>query len=238
LAKPIRARHHGLSRHEIADVALELVDTEGLEALSMRRLAGRLEIGAMTVYGYFRDKDDLLDAVVDAAAAKNPLPRLQGTWKERLRALIRGAKSGLAQHPSLVELRLRRPLLSPGALRITEAGVSTLIEAGFDKTEASRAFRVLFLYVFGFVGFSAKELTDEVRRQVMAAGMLLSPDQYPTLTDATAEQAETLGGEEQFEFGLGVILDGLEARLKSQSARRHGGPGSHGVAPPRDTEPQ
>src|SRR3954464_12450051 len=94
------------SREAITKAALALVDREGLGALSMRRLAAELEMGTMTLYGYFRTKDELLEAVVEEAAAWHRLPDAEGSWKERLRALARGMRQALGRHPSLIEVRL------------------------------------------------------------------------------------------------------------------------------------
>src|SRR3954466_4577198 len=94
------------SREAIARAALDLVDREGLDALSMRRLAGELGMGTMTLYGYFRTKEELLDAVVHEATGWPELPLRAGPWDECLRALARMLRAGLARHRSLIEVRL------------------------------------------------------------------------------------------------------------------------------------
>jgi AcrR family transcriptional regulator len=203
-----------LSRERIAATALELVDREGLGALSMRRLAQEMGTGTMTLYGYVRDKDDLLDAVIDAAAAESPAWGAgEGPWRERLATVMRELRRGLERHPALVQLRLRRPIMTPGALRGTEAGLQALVEAGLDRAEASRAFRTLFLYTFGFAAFSTEGRREERRAQVRAAFAVLPPEDYPLLTSSVEEMADVLGGDEQFEFGLARLLDGIKARL-------------------------
>jgi TetR/AcrR family tetracycline transcriptional repressor len=99
-------------RTEIAEAALALVDREGLDALSMRRLAAELGLGTMTLYGYFATKDELLDAVVArAATGTRPIQVPDGPWQQRLRTLARAWHRNLARHPSLVQLRLRRPIV-------------------------------------------------------------------------------------------------------------------------------
>jgi AcrR family transcriptional regulator len=203
-----------LSREQIAATALALVDREGLEALSMRRLAQEMGTGTMTLYGYVRDKDDLLDAVIDAAAAESPAwGEGDGPWRDRLTSLMRELRRGLERHPALIQLRLRRPIMTPGALRGTEAGLQVLVAAGLDPVEASRAFRTLFLYTFGFAAFVTEGGREEHRAQVRAAFAVLPPEDYPLLTSSVEELADVLGGDEQFEFGLARVLDGIEARL-------------------------
>jgi AcrR family transcriptional regulator len=204
------------SRDAIARAALDLVDREGLDALSMRRLASELGMGTMTLYGYFRTKGELLEAVIEEAASWRRTPEPEGTWEDRLRELARGMRQALARHRSLIEVRLRRPIAGPKSFRGTEAGIQALLDAGFDRAEAARAFRVLFLYVFGFVAFSdpEPEVTAERRRAQAAVAAALPPDEFPLLSEMGAEMAETMGGDEQFEYGLDAVIAGLAARVR------------------------
>ena len=206
----VRAR---LTREEVADAALALVDEQGLEALTMRRLAESLGVGTMTLYGYVRDKDELLDAVVEAATSRDPFRRVDGPWQERLRALARQSHAGLIRHPALVELRLRRPILTPGAFRVTELAFEALLEAGFSRPEAARVFRVFFLYVFGSAAFNQPELSAPVRAATRGAIASLPEDEYPLLSGSADAVAVTTGGAEQFEYGLELLIEGIEARL-------------------------
>ena len=204
-----------LTREQVAHAALELADAEGLEALSMRALADRLGVGTMTLYGYFRSKGELLDAVVDAAVGEGELPQPAGDWKEQLRAVVLYARQSLLRHPSLVELRVRRPVLRPEALRFSERCLGILRGGGFDVREGTAAFRLIFTYTFGFAALSPAETTEDDRRAAFAALAALPPDEYPALTEAREEATRAMGGEEVFEYGLDRILDGLEARLAS-----------------------
>ena len=180
----------------------------------MRRLAQELGAGTMTLYGYFADKDDLLDAVVESAAAAYAIEPATGDWRQRLRDVARQLRDGLSAHPSLVQLRLRRPILSPGAMRGTEMAMEALLEAGLDPREAASAFRVIFLYAFGFTAFSAPDLTPELRRGARAAAAELPEADFPIVTAAIEEMVSTLGGEEEFERGLELILDGIADRAQ------------------------
>ena len=204
-----------LSREQVAVAALELLDRDGLEALSMRRLAERLGVGTMTLYGYFRSKDELLDAVIDAAVADRERHLLEGPWQEQIRQLMQASRRGLGRHPGLVKVRADRPVLRPEALRFAETGVTILRGAGFSRIEAARAFRLLFTYVFGYVSFSPDETAEQARRESLAATAVLPPEEYPTLRDTAAELAEAMAGQETFDFGLDRIIDGLEARVRA-----------------------
>jgi AcrR family transcriptional regulator len=202
-----------LSRERITEAALALIERDGLEALTMRRLAEELGIGTMTLYGYFRDKEELLDALVDTAAGQLEVPSDGGTWKSQIRALMEEIRRALVEHPVGVLLRQRRPMWSPGALRISEAGLRTLREAGFSKADAARAYRSLFNYTFGFAAFSPHEVSTRQRQEALAALASLPRDRYPTQIEAAAELADAVGGEVQFRYGLDLLLDGLEAKL-------------------------
>lgn len=202
-----------LSREALARAALEMLDRDGLDGLSMRRLAEGLGVGTMTLYGHVRSKDELLDLAMDAAAGGGrPAPR-DGPWRDQLRELMHGAHDNLNAHPGLLAVRMTRPIVRPDSLRFGEHGMRILQSAGFDPGEAAQAFRLLFTYVFGYAGFSPRATADEARRQAATAIAGLPPDDYPSLTGAAGEFSRAMAGQEQFEYGLERILDGLEARL-------------------------
>jgi AcrR family transcriptional regulator len=190
-----------------------MADAEGLEALSMRGLADRLGVGTMTLYGYFRNKDELLDALIDAAVMETPLSPTEGEWTEQLRTVVQAARQGLLRHPSIVELRIRRPVLRPEALRFGEAVLRILRGAGLDVGEAVAAFRLLFTYTVGFAALSPADSTESDRRAAQAALAALSPGEFPALTEARDAASAAMGGEEVFAYGLDRIIDGLAARL-------------------------
>jgi AcrR family transcriptional regulator len=202
-----------LSRERIAQVGLELLEHEGLEALSMRRLADELGVGTMTLYGYVDGKEDLLDAVIDHGAAEFGLPPARGSWREQLSELAHALHRVLVARPHLARLRLTRPIVTPGAFRFTERGMQALGEAGFDRAEAAQAFRCLFVWVFGSASFNAETRAEDARRESRAAIARLPPGEYPAVTAAIDELPATLSGEEQFAYGLERLLDGFEARL-------------------------
>ena len=213
-------RRGRLSREQVARAALAIVDEEGLEALSMRRVADDLGVGTMTLYSYVRGKDELLDAVIDAAVEDVEPFSGQGSWQDQVRELMKISRDVLTRHPGLVQIRFRRPVLRPEALRFGEAGLGILTRAGFDKLEAAHAFRLLFTYGLGFVGLSPEHSTDEARREAAAAVALLPPDVYPNLTGAAREVSFAMAGDEAFNYGLERILDGLTARLEARNEER------------------
>jgi AcrR family transcriptional regulator len=203
-----------LSRERIARAGLELADRDGVEALSMRRLADELGAGTMTLYGHFTDKRELLDAVIEAAVAEQQLPRFEGSWRDQIRQLGADTREMFARHPSVVEIWARQPVLAAGTLHGVEAGLQILEEAGFEAEEAVKAFRLLVTYAFGFELFSVARSNRATRESVRAAFGALPPGGYPRLSEAAGAFAAAMAGEEAFAYGLDRILDGLEASLR------------------------
>ena len=126
---------------------------------------------------------------------------------------MQAVRRGLERHPSLVKVRADRPVLRPEALRFAESGLGILRGAGLETTEAARAFRLLFTYVFGYVSFSPQHGAEHARRESKAATARLPKDKYPNLTDAADELSEAMAGDATFDFGLDLIIDGIAARL-------------------------
>ncbi len=124
LSRPAR-----LTKEKIAAAALDLADREGLEALSMRRLAETLGVGAMSLYNHVQDKADLerlmLDVLVESIAA----PKRTGSWQQRVKATMHAIRDALNRHPGLVPLLLKRTTASPAALRPIEE-ILTALSAG------------------------------------------------------------------------------------------------------------
>lgn len=140
------AERNPLSRERIIDTAVGLLEQDGWDALSMRRLAQELDVWPMAVYRYFRDKDELVDALVDHAAARMELPGAEGHWRERVGALLEATRLTLGRLPP--ELRAR--MVAP------EGGLDVLESAGLDADEARQAWSALAAYTIGAV-----ELRDD-----------------------------------------------------------------------------
>lgn len=195
-----------------------MVEREGLDALSMRRLAQELDVWPMSVYRYFRDKDELLDAVVGRAAERVSLPSERGSWKKQLRDLLHRARDLLdTDAPGLME-QLPRALLTPGVMRFSEAGLRILRDAGFGTREAARAWRALLSYTLGFQALAGGAGADDWAQRVRTAIASLAPGDYPMLaSNADAFTAVMVSGSE-FDWGLERLLDGLELALDRAAA--------------------
>lgn len=210
----------GLSSTRIVEAADAILAETGLDGLTMRAVAERLGVGTMTLYGYFRDKDQLLDALIDAKSDALEIPQSDGPWRPRLRELMLHLHAQLVENPFLAALRLRRPLMSAGAMRWTETGLKLLADAGLPRAEAARAFRGLFVFTFGHAVFLPAGDAEEVVRAARAALLALPSESFPAVTAAADELPKTLVEQETYEYCLDRMLDGIEAELSRLAGGR------------------
>jgi AcrR family transcriptional regulator len=201
-----------LSRDRILEAALQIVEREGLDALSMRRLAQALDVWPMSVYRYFQDKDALLDAMAATAAGEITPPSDADSWQDQLSALLHDAQRAISASAGIGG-RLPRAFLDPEALKLSEAGVAILQSAGFTDAEAARAWHALWSYTFGFATFRLAPSADEAARRMRAAIAALPADDYPALTAAADELAAAFAADAEFDFGVRMVLEGLAASL-------------------------
>ena len=131
----------------VLEAAGRISAEEGIDALSMRRLATELDVWPMSIYTYFRDKDELLDALADGAVESLELPSARASWRNQVRVLLNETRRTLAG-------RLPRALAAP---RLTEVGLSILARAGFGDRDAASAWRALLSYTAGSVLFEADD---------------------------------------------------------------------------------
>ena len=214
-ANPNR-RATSLSREQVARAALEMLDRDGLDDLSMRRLATELGVGTMTLYGYFRGKPELLDGVLDVAAEDFETPPATGSFREQVVAYALAARAWLLRHPAIVRLRAEDTIVRPSAFAVSEGLMRLLVDAGLPAEDSARAFRAIFTYVFGSALVSPTEPDAAARRGVHAALLTLPEDDFRALRFAAPHAGDALGGERQFGYGLELILDGVEARLPTR----------------------
>ncbi len=209
---PRRGRPPRLTRERVAEAALPVIDAEGVEALSMPRLARTLGVGTMTLYGYVRDKDDLLDAVVDRAVRDaEPLEAAGDDWRAAIEAIVVAVHELLQTHPAIVAIRLRQPVVRPEALQFGEFVMGRLIDAGLKPDVAAACFRLIFTYTFGSAALGRRERVTQDRRLASDAIAELDPVSYPALTGNVDAFAHAISGDDQFRFGLGCILDSIES---------------------------
>lgn len=205
----------GLSKQRVVAEAIRLADREGVDGLSMRRLAGVLGAGAMSLYHYVASKDELLDAMIDIVFAEIELPSDEGDWKLALRRRADSARQVLARHPWAIGLMESRTSPGHANLRHHEAVIACLRRAGFSVAMATHANWLLDSYVYGYalqvvsLPFdSADELADMVEGVYLPQ---LPADEFPYLNESAAALVATgYDPADEFGFGLDLILDALE----------------------------
>lgn len=214
-----RTPRNTLSPELIVQTALDLMEAKGTDAFSLRGLAGELGVGPMALYTYFRNKDDLYDAVRDHLMALVPDVPQDVPWPDQVRAVCRGLRALMLQHPCLAQLLASRPLSGHETARVAEGLLGVLRSAGFAAESAARTHTTLFTYVLGATSWeiqmAAERRDPEAWRRLRTTMESLSSHQFPTVVELAPELARTTGGDEQFDYGLDLLLAGLEVRRPS-----------------------
>ncbi len=209
-----------LTRQRVLQTALRLADQGGLESLSMRKLGQELGVEAMALYHHFANKDEVLDGIVDLVFAEIELPPGGRDWKGEMRRRAVSLRDALARHRWAIGLMESRRNPGSANLRHHDAVIGSLRSGGFDMEMAAHAYSVLDGYIYGFaltkmnLPFDASDDVAEV------AETMLEPfpvNEYPNLVAFITEHAMKPGYDfgDEFEYGLDLILDGLE---RSQNA--------------------
>lgn len=203
-----------LNRERVVRAGVALADDAGLDALSMRKLGQRLGVEAMSLYNHVANKDDLLDGMIDVVFAEIDLPPTDAGWRTAMRQRAASVREALARHPWATGLMQLRTKPGPATLRHHEAVLECLRQAGFSIDNATHAYWILDSYIYGFALQEAslpfgtpEQLAD------MAADVLprIPAEQYPRINEAAV--ASLASGDDytdEFEFGLDLVLDGLE----------------------------
>lgn len=209
------ASAEGLSKQRVVAEAVRLADREGVDGLSMRRLAGALGAGAMSLYHYVASKDELLDAMIDVVFEEIELPPAEADWQSAMRQEAASTRQVLARHPWATSLMESRTSPGPANLRHREAVTACLRRAGFSVVMATHANWLLNSYVYGYA-LQAASLPFDTADEL--AGMVddvylpqLPPDEFPYLNEsAAALLAAGYDPTEEFSFGLDLVLAALE----------------------------
>jgi AcrR family transcriptional regulator len=216
---PVRAP---LSRERVMIEAVALADENGIGALTMRRLADRLLVEPMSLYHHVANKDEILDGMVDVVFREIDLPSPDPDWKTAMRERAASARAALRRHAWAVGRMESRLNPGPATLRHHDAVIGCLRGAGFTVALAAHAFSAIDSYLYGF---AVQELnlpfhTPE-ETAAMAATFLdqFPADQFPHLAELTTEHVLQPGYDygDEFDFGLDLILDGLERARQSRN---------------------
>lgn len=228
--RPHRRRDQpALSRAQIVAAALELLDAEGLDALSMRTLGARLGAGATSLYRHVATKDELLELVVDEVYGEIEVPVVQdGDWRRAVTTCAESARVVLLRHAWIASVLGQTGLayLGPNVMRLNERMLALFETAGFALAEADAALSAVMAYVIGTATAEAAWLTTVARSgrseqewiDRLRPALTEATKPYPRLhalatgDESGAERARSDG----FHYGLDRMLDGLTARLAGQ----------------------
>ncbi|MEU9070237.1 TetR/AcrR family transcriptional regulator C-terminal domain-containing protein [Streptomyces sp. NPDC048109] len=210
-----------LDRERIVAAAVALADEGGLAAVSLRKVAARLDAGPMRLYGYISTKDELFDLMVDAVYAEILPGERPGDWREALRSLAHGTRRAALRHEWLADLLGGRPALGPNGLAVSEATLAAL-DGLTDVDIVMRAVETVSAY---FTGAIRREITD--LRAERATGLsksewqrargphvtrMLATGRFPALARAVHDGTH-VDAEESFATGLEWVLDAVAAKL-------------------------
>lgn len=209
----------------IIDVALEAVDEVGPDAFNMRLLAERMSSGTATLYRHFKGKDEILAYVADRVLGNLSVDRseiAQVSWKQAMRLIAVGFHGLLQQHPNIAPLLASQIPLGPNGLRLREGFLSLLLAHEFSQELAARAYVTMGHYVLGFAvqhHASASLETGSARHELKKYFAGLDREEFPSTVGAASFLSEVPTSDE-FEFGLGLILDGLERAMGVAASRK------------------
>ncbi|ODA74287.1 Tetracycline repressor protein class A from transposon 1721 [Streptomyces sp. AVP053U2] len=200
-----RPRKPLLSTDRIVETARELVDAEGLAAVSTRRLAAQLGVSGPSLYNHFRTKDEILEAVADSVSALVDLSMFEDgrDWRTALHDWAVSYRSALRAHPNIVPVLARGPGRRPAALRLADAAYGAMVEAGWPPAQATSIGALMRYFIMGSaLGSFAGGFVDDAAAY--------DPADYPHLGQAhlLSDQQEKID-ERAFETGLTALLDGL-----------------------------
>jgi AcrR family transcriptional regulator len=226
--RPLRSSRArpALSREAIVEAAIRVLDSEGAQSLSMRRVAEELGCGVGALYWHVESKEQLVQLVFDRVIDEIPQPEPDPKrWREQVKQSAREVRSLMQRHPGLAQLSMGNIPLGPNAIRHHEWYLSLLRAGGLSDRVAALAGDLVFLYVGAFgveechhappPGPESKSFEDFVgeMRDYFAS---LPPERFPNLTEL-ADELTLPGPDERFEFGLDVLIDGLLAQSGAPS---------------------
>ncbi|WP_433466807.1 TetR/AcrR family transcriptional regulator [Spirillospora sp. CA-128828] len=201
-----------LDRAQIVDAALRIARSEGMQALTIRRLASDLGASRMALYRHVSGKEELVDLVTDAIAEQEVVPPGidDGPWDRRLRLLAAGIRREMAAYPGLAEIATTRAHHGPGALRTVELTLEILAEAGLDERQAARYYMVFLDIVLGRV---QRELHGDPASMHRRASLdATEGGEHPRL-DAAEAHLRAITADEIFDTELDMLVHAIEAAV-------------------------
>lgn len=210
-----------LSKERVLRAAITLADAGGIESLSMRKLAQKLGVEAMSLYYHVANKDEILDGMVDIVFSEIDLSSSRADWKTAMRRRSISMRDVLATHPWATVMMQSRVNPGPALLRHHDSVIGTLRESGFSVEMAAHAFSAMDAYIYGFA-MQEETLPFDTPEEVAAIAQSFLEqfpvDEYPHLAELTIEHILQPGYDygDEFEFGLDLVLDGLETLRETE----------------------
>jgi AcrR family transcriptional regulator len=213
--RPLEPARPSLTRVRIIEGAVKLADDIGVDALTIRKLATSLTVKPMTIYHYVANKEAIVDGMVDEVFNEIDLPSVDTDWKRAIRERSISARAVLVKHPWAVPLMESRSTPGPATLRHHDAVLGCLRNGGLSVAMTAHAYALIDAFIYGFAIQEASlpaTSGEEMAELVEEVFDMASADEYPYLTELTTEHILQPGYDfgNEFEFGLNLILDGLE----------------------------
>jgi AcrR family transcriptional regulator len=204
-----------LSRDRVLQAAIRIADEDGIDALSMRRLARELGVEAMSLYNHVANKDEILSGIVEIVANEVEMPPNRRNWKAEVRQSAISAHDAFVRHRWACPLMMRTTSPIPSRMRWMEWLLRTLREAGLSPNLTHHAYHALDSHITGFTlwqvsfPFETREELLDLAEDFLAN---IPADEYPYVIEHAEEHLAEPDPDEpnEFEFGLDLILDGLE----------------------------
>jgi len=213
-----------LNRERVLEAGVALADREGIAELSMRKLGQEVGVEAMSLYNHVRNKEELLNGMVDIVFSEIDLPAAGEDWPTAMRRRAISARQALKRHPWAIGLMESRAQPGPATLRHHDSVLRNLREGGMSIETAAHAYSLLDSYIYGFtLNEQSLPFDSSPAKVAEVAGNIMRDmpaGEYPYLTEMAVEHAMKPGYDygNEFEFGLKMIIDGLQTQ-GNRSAR-------------------
>ncbi|MEN6606801.1 MAG: TetR/AcrR family transcriptional regulator C-terminal domain-containing protein [Bryobacteraceae bacterium] len=226
IGEPPETSPHAINTNSIVRIAMRLADTEGLRAVSMRRIASELGSGVMSLYHYVPCKDDLMDLLLDDAFGEIELPeQTSGDWRADLRLVAFETRKCLKTHSWLSALLSTRPTFGPHRYAQLEWALSAVSRLGLDIEVMWGAIRSLYIYIVGFVG---REMSEglAIRRARFDSDSapfvrkLIATGKFPNVASYLSATRLCPPDDDTFNDGLNLVLEGIAAAVRKAEERK------------------
>ena len=223
-SQPERPAKIPLTRNEIVQAALRIVRTEGIDAVSMRRIAAQFETGPSSLYAHVANKDELLQLMFEEMCGMIAVPEpVPGRWKEQVKELARAAYQTMLEHNDLARAALATIPTGPNAMRISDVLLGLMVGGGVPPRIAGWALDRIFLYITAdayelsiwranviAAGSDKETFLEQMSTDLQAYYAELPAQMYPHLSKYAAELVSGSANDDRFAFGLDLIVEGLD----------------------------